>query len=95
MITRTFITTNVKAMAVDMVAAEVKHINLTLPEKVEKHAIEKYLAKNPALVPESTKVVAIEEAEYHETLYGMEESVFLANAVVLPPRGTKKTEPAD
>ena len=92
MITRTFITTNVKAMAVDMTAAQAKGINLVLPVKVDSADIEKYLAKNPALVPENFKVVAIKETSYSETLYGMEESVFLANAGVLPPRGTKKTE---
>lgn len=92
MITRTFITTSVKAMAVDMTAAEVKDIDIVLPVKVDSADIEKYLAKNPALVPESFKVVAIKETSYSETLYGMEESVFLANAVVLPPRGTKKSE---
>lgn len=92
MITRTFITTNVKAMAVDMTAAEVKDISLVLPVKVDAADVEKYLAKNPALVPENFKVVAIKETTYSETLYGMEESVFLANAVVLPPRGTKKSE---
>ena len=95
MITRTFITTNVRAMAVDMTAAVVKDIDLVLPVKVDSADIEKYLAKNPALVPENFKVVAIKETTYSETLYGMEESVFLANAVVLPPRGTKKTETAD
>ena len=95
MITRTFITTNVKAMAVDMTAAEVKDIDIVLPVKVEKRDIEKYLAKNSALVPENYKVVAIKETTYNETLYGMDESVFLANAVVLPPRGTKKTEAAE
>ena len=95
MITRTFITTNVKAMAVDMTAVEVKDIDITLPVQVEKHDIEKYLAKNPALVPENYKVVAIKETTYNETLYGMDESVFLANAVILPPRGTKKTEAAE
>lgn len=92
MITRTFVTTNVKAMAVDMIAAEVKDISLVLPVKVDAADVEKYLAKNPALVPENFKVVAIKETTYSETLYGMEESVFLANAVVLPPRGTKKSE---
>lgn len=95
MITRTFITTNVKAMVVDMTAAEVKEIDIVLPVKVEQEEIEKYLAKNPALVPENFKVVAVKETTYSETLYGMEESVFLANAVVLPPRGTKKTERAE
>lgn len=95
MITRTFVTTNVKAMAVDMTAAEVKDINLVLPVKVDSADVEKYLVKNPALVPENFKVVAIKETAYSETLYGMDESVFLANAKVLPPRGTKKTETAD
>lgn len=95
MITRTFTTTNVTAMAVDITAAEVENIELVLPVKVDAADIEKYLAKNPALVPENFKVVAIKETTYSETLYGMEESVFLANAKVLPPRGTKKTETAD
>ena len=95
MITRTFITTNVKAMAVDMTAAEVKDIDIILPVKVESTDVEKYLAKNPVLVPENFKVVAVKETTYSETLYGMEESVFLANAKVLPPRGTKKAETAD
>ena len=95
MITRTFVTTNVKAMAVDMTAAEVKDIDIVIPVKVDAGDIEKYLAKNPALVPDGFKVVAIKETTYSETLYGMEESAFLANAVVLPPRGTKKTETAD
>lgn len=95
MITRTFITTNVKAMAVDMTAAEVKDIDLVLPVKVDSADIEKYLARNPALVPENFKVVAIKETTYNETLYGMDESVFLANAIVLPPRGTKKTDAAE
>ena len=95
MITRTFVTTNVKAMAVDVNAAEVKFIDLVLPVKVDGTDIDKYLVKNPALVPDGLKVVAINEVTHPETLYGMEESVFLANAVVLPPRGTKKTETAD
>ena len=92
MVTRTFVTTNVKAMAVDMTAAEVKDIDVVLPVKVDAADVEKHLAKNPALVPDNFKVVAVKEVAYSETLYGMEESVFLANAVVLPPRGTKKSD---
>lgn len=92
MITRTFITTNVKAMAVDMTAAEVKDISIVLPVKVNSVDVEKYLAKNPALVPDIYKVVAIKEVNYTETLYGMSEITFLEHAVILPPRGTKKSE---
>ena len=95
MITRTFITTEVKAMAVDMTAAAVTDIVITLPLKINKDEIEKYLAKHTAFVPDGFKVVSIKETRYSETLYGMEESDFLRNAVVLPPRGTKKTEAAE
>lgn len=78
-----------------MTAEQVKDISIILPAKVDSADIARYLAKHPEFVPENIKVVAIKETTYSETLYGMDESVFLANAVVLPPRGTKKTETAD
>lgn len=92
MITRTFITTNVRAMAVDMTAEQVKDISIILPAKVDSADVARYLAKHSEFVPENFKVVAIKKTTYSETLYGMDESVFLANATVLPPRGTKKTD---
>lgn len=92
MITRTFTTTNVKAMAVNVDTATVQNISVMLPEKVAKEDVEKYIKKHGAGIAENIKIVAIQDVDYSEILYGMEESVFLANAVVLPPRGTKKSE---
>lgn len=40
-------------------------------------------------------VAGVTDVTYDSALYGMPESVFLANAVKLPPRGTKEIEEAE
>ena len=91
MITRTFITTKVSAMVANPETATVETRDFTLAGKLEGKELAKAL--NKACASANVVFVKVNTLENLETLYGMEEDFFLANAKVLPPRGTKSETP--
>ena len=87
MITRTFITSDALAMVANPETASVETRAYSLAGKFEGKDLEKKLAK--AVQADGCVLVKLEQVNYEEQLYGMEEDFFLANAKKLPPRGTK------
>ena len=85
MVTRTFKTTKVVALCMDVVNCEPVNKEATLPRN---YADEKKLMKatKAAIETNEIKVVQIVSAEEIETLYGMKEQDFINNATILPPR---------
>lgn len=85
MVTRTIATTNATLMMVDTESAEVFNKDVILPRTYEdENAILK--AAKKVHENEQHKVVAVVRTEVNETLYGMSEADFIANAKPLPPR---------
>ena len=91
MVTRTFITTKASVMVANPDTASVETRDFTLAGKLEGKELAKALSK--ACAAENVVAVKVLSTENLETLYGMEEDFFLANAKVLPPRGTKVETP--
>ena len=85
MVTRTFKTTKVVALCMDVVNCEPVNKEATLPRT---YADEKKLMKatKDAIETDEIKVVQIVSKEEIETLYGMEEQDFINNAEILPAR---------
>lgn len=85
MVTRTFKTTKVVAMCMNVVNCESINKEATLPRT---YADEKKLMKatKAAIETNEIKVVQIVSTEEIETLYGMKEQDFINNAIILPPR---------
>lgn len=85
MVTRTFKTTKVVALCMDVVNCEPVNKEATLPRT---YADEKKLMKatKAAIETDEIKVVQIVSAEEIETLYGMKEQDFINSASILPPR---------
>lgn len=84
MVTRTILTTTVKALCVDINSKSTCEQEFILPRNYkDDSAIMKALAK---VDTGALKVVHVIASEVNETLYGMTEDVFIANAKVLPPR---------
>lgn len=93
MVTRTIESTKVTAMCINPATAEVSH-NIyvisqayTDPTLILKHVKKVYET-------ESNVIVAVEQSEVQETLYGMTEQKFMELAEILPPRQTTE-EPAE
>lgn len=87
MVTRTIKTTHATLMCVDTETAEVFNKDVILPRTFED---ENAILKAAKKVHETgtCKVVAVVATEVNETLYGMSEADFIANAKPLPPRTT-------
>lgn len=85
MVTRTFKTTKVVALCMDVVNCEPVNKEATLPRT---YADEKKLMKatKAAIETNEIKVVQIVSTEEIETLYGMKEQDFINAATILPPR---------
>lgn len=84
MVTRTIVTTEVKALCINIDTAEVSTRDFVLTSLIKD---EKTMINNAQVQCEDNiKVVAIKEVTEHETLYGMTEYDFLKYAKVLPPR---------
>lgn len=88
MVTRTFTTTKVIALCMDVANAEPLNKCVTLPRTYDN---EKKLLKEveKTIADDNIKAVAIVSTEVIEKLYGMDEATFLANATELPPRATE------
>lgn len=94
-ITRTFKTTKVSVLCLDVVTAEPQNIDLVLPstyENEEKAMKAVKVAMASEGYPETLKPVSIADAYEVEELYGMPASVFIAHAEKLPPREAKTEE---
>lgn len=94
MVTRTFNTTKVEYMAVDVNTGEVfTNVPATLAGtftdkdgKLNEKQLMKALEKSAYLTYPNYKVVKVTNLTVVETLYGMPEDKFIASAEVLPPR---------
>lgn len=93
LITRTTITLNVKALVANLDTNKVEEQTFNIP-KVKENKIQKEIEK---ILPANLKFVSVVSAEDKETLYGIEESVFLQNAIELDPvtRRPLKAEKAE
>ena len=91
MVTRTIQTTKVVALCVDISTSQTSEKEYILPGtyKDDLHTL-KALAK--LANDDNNKVVHIKHAEVYNTLYGMSENDFIANAKVLPPRTVKELD---
>ena len=94
-ITRTFKTTKVSVLCLDVETAEAVNVDLVLPstyENEDKAMKAVKVAMKAENYPDTIKPVSIADSDVVEELYGMDASVFLANAEKLPPRIIKKEE---
>ncbi len=91
MITRTIQTTEVNVLCMDIKQGEPFNTTVTLPRTYKDNAA---MLKAAAAVidNEDTKAVHIVASEVKETLYGMKENDFIANADILPARAVKEHE---
>lgn len=93
MVTRTIRTTNATLMCVNTENAEVNNIDVVLPRTFEDDTAILKAAKKYHET-ETNKVVAVVASSVSETLYGMSENDFIANAKPLPPRATTDSNEA-
>lgn len=93
MVTRTFMTTKVKILAVNVENEETSTVELVLPRTYKDKAAMLKMAQK-IIDNEQLKYVHVIDFEEVETLYGMSESDFIIHAKVLPPRSvaTENTE---
>lgn len=105
MVTRTIITTEVNCLCLNTETAEPFNVRVTVPRTYKDNeallkAVKKVAQTTGITDPDGNtyfgepivvaKVIDFTEVE---TLYGMTETEFLANAKQLPPRGTKQDVP--
>lgn len=90
-VTRTVIETVANVMKVNVSEGTTETIEISVAGKYDNK--EKLLKRITKLYDdENTKHVAIVDFNHKETLYGMSEDTFIANATVLPPRKIYNTE---
>ena len=88
MITRTIQTTEVTVLCMDIPQGEPFNKDVTLPRTYKDNTA--MLKAAAALIDtDEVKAVHIVRSEVKETLYGMTEEDFIANAVILPARSNK------
>lgn len=91
MVTRTVVVTVVEVMCVDVTTAGVQIKELELSGSfTDNETILKALKK--LYETDTFKVVAVQDVDEKEVLYGMEEIEFIKLAKVLPPRSKTETE---
>ena len=88
MITRTIQTTVANVLCMDIAQGEPFNKDVVLPRTYKDNAA---MLKAAAAVIDNDEVKAVHVVNSHveETLYGMKETDFIANAEVLPARATK------
>lgn len=86
MITRTIETTVVSFKVFSVETANIIPLTVTMNGKQTVETAEKILREEYAKENSLTKFIMVDNVETSEELYGMPESVFMANAVKLPPR---------
>lgn len=91
MITRTIQTTEVNVLCMDIKQGEPFNTTVTLPRTYKDKAAMLKAAAG-VIDNEDTKAVHIVASEVKETLYGMKETDFIANADILPARTVKEHE---
>ena len=91
MVTRTVKGVTVTALVCRLSTKEVFETQFTLP-RVPKDGKELDKMLNKANLDADIKVLAAVSTKETETLYGMDEAVFIANAEVLPPRSAKSDD---
>ena len=88
MITRTIQTTEVTVLCMNIQQGEPFNKDVTLPRTYKDNTA--MLKAAAAIIDtDGVKAVHIVRSEVKETLYGMTESDFIANAVILPARSNK------
>ena len=94
MVTRTIKSTKAVVLLMNITTKTPEEKEVIVPRTYEK---EEKLVKaiNIALNDSNLKVCAVLSTETVETLYGMSEFDFIANAKVLPPRTVAETEEAE
>ena len=91
MVTRTFVTTKVNVLCLDIKSAEPFNKVVTLPRTYKDD--KKLLKKVEEVVnTDEVKAVHIVDKEELETLYGMKEQDFITNATILDPTTRKELE---
>ena len=93
-ITRTILTSSVLVLCVNLETQETFEEEVSLPSvyTTEKALM---LAVESAVNSETVKAVHVISSKTLETLYGMSEEDFIANAEILPPRGSKAESETD
>ena len=88
MITRTIQTTEVTVLCMDIPQGEPFNKDVTLPRTYKDNTA---MLKAAAAIIDTDEVKAVHvvRSEVKETLYGMTEADFIANATILPARYTK------
>lgn len=92
MVTRTIIETVCNTLVVSLenpAEPKTENVNLYISGEYDSTADALKVLKKTRET-DTLKVVTVLSMERQETLYGMPESVFIANATILPPRGTKE-----
>lgn len=90
MVTRTFDSTKVTALCLDITNEEPCNKEFILPRTFKD---EKTLMKKlKSYETDDLKIVHVVKQEVEHRLYGMEESKFIELAEILPPRGTKEEQ---
>ena len=85
LITRSKVSLEVKVMVANTETKTVEEITKVIP-KVDEKKIQKELEK---VLPENLKFVSTIEAKEVEKLYGLDEAIFMDNAVELDPKTRK------
>ena len=81
LITRTTITLVAKVLVANLETNKVEEQTFNIP-KVKENKVQKEIEK---ILPDTLKFVSVVSLEDKETLYGLDESIFLQNAVELDP----------
>lgn len=94
MVTRTIQTTKANVLCLNIVEGEPFNEVVTLPRTYKD---EKSLMKmvEKAINTDSVKAVHVVDTKVEETLYGMSEADFIANAKILPEREPQANAPTD
>ena len=94
MITRTIQTTEVTVLCMDIPQGEPFNKDVTLPRTYKDNTA--MLKAAAAIIDtDNVKAVHIVRSEVKETLYGMTEEDFIANAIILPARSNKDASDND
>lgn len=105
MVTRTIITTEATCLCLNTETAEPFNVRVTVPRTYKDNevllkAVKKVVQTTGITDPDGNTyfgepivVAKVIDTTEVETLYGMTETEFLANAKQLPPRGTKQDVP--
>ena len=94
MVTRTIESTTATCMCINPTTGTVTHNDYTISQSyVDPAIILKHVKK--VYETETNIIVAVENSEVHETLYGMTEQQFMELAKILPPRTSNSDDTED